>query len=253
MPEYTGSLLSLACSGPPSKARRQPDGRGAGGGDAGEALPDDLEVLTPSAAEDKDVIVWGPKRSPTSSGCPTCRAWFAASSNITLGGPPELETRYTVRTGRIPRRSTALSSRGFVPLQRWPMSRPPSAEARSTAATCSRRCRRSPPRGSSRSRTTSKSCATRPCCRSCAARLSVRRLTGILDEVNAALDTETLAGAARSGRARPDRSSRRERLDMFTTPRASRYASIEDSSEAADAADNRMRTRRRRGWRRPHR
>ena len=56
MPEYTGSLLSFLL------APEQPDATTVEEQVAaiGEALPDDLEVSTPSTAEDKDVIVCTP-------------------------------------------------------------------------------------------------------------------------------------------------------------------------------------------------
>ena len=53
VPEYTQLLLSFL-TGPERRRRRQRRGAGRR---AGRALPDALEVLTPSTAEDKDVIV----------------------------------------------------------------------------------------------------------------------------------------------------------------------------------------------------
>ena len=58
----------------------------------GEALPDGLEVLTPSTAEDKDVIVCTAEAAEE-HGLTTLSDLGAASANITLGAPPEFETR----------------------------------------------------------------------------------------------------------------------------------------------------------------
>ena len=88
VPEYTGSLLAFLL------APDQPDATTVEEQVAaiGEALPDDLEVLTPSAAEDKDVIVCT-QEVADEFGLSTLSSLFEASSNITLGGPPEFETR----------------------------------------------------------------------------------------------------------------------------------------------------------------
>ena len=168
MPEYTGSLLSFLL------APEQPDATTVEEQVAaiGEALPDGLEVLTPSAAEDKDVIVCT-QAVADEFGLSNLSSLFEASSNITLGGPPEFETRTPFGLAGF-RDLYGAEFEGFVPLTVGRCLGRPQRRRRSTAATCSRRCRRSPPRGSSRSRTTSMSRTTRQCCRSCAARLSVR-------------------------------------------------------------------------------
>ena len=134
----------------------------------GEVLPDGLEVLTPSTAEDKDVIVCtaevaeelGLTTSPTSA---------PRSAEITLGAPPEFETRSPFGLVGF-QEIYGARVRGVRPARRRRHRRRPGGRRRSTAATCSRRCRSSRPRASSPSRTTRTPCRTRPCCRSCAAR-----------------------------------------------------------------------------------
>jgi osmoprotectant transport system substrate-binding protein len=88
VPEYTGSLLSFLV------APDQPDAANVDEQlDAlGEALPEELEVLPPSSAEDKDTIVCT-QEVVDEFGLTDLSSLFENSAEITLGGPPEMETR----------------------------------------------------------------------------------------------------------------------------------------------------------------
>ncbi len=67
----------------------------------GEALPEGLEVLTPSSAEDKDTIVCT-QEVVDEFGLTNLSSLFENSAEITLGAPPEFEERVTVRPRRVP-------------------------------------------------------------------------------------------------------------------------------------------------------
>ncbi len=88
VPEYTGSLLSFLV------APDQPDAANVDEQLAalGEALPEELEVLPPSSAEDKDTIVCT-QEVVDEFGLTDLSSLFENSAEITLGGPPEMETR----------------------------------------------------------------------------------------------------------------------------------------------------------------
>jgi osmoprotectant transport system substrate-binding protein len=88
VPEYTGSLLSFLV------APDQPDATNVDEQLAAldEALPEELEVLPPSSAEDKDVIVCT-QEVVDEFGLTDLSSLFENSAEITLGGPPEMETR----------------------------------------------------------------------------------------------------------------------------------------------------------------
>jgi osmoprotectant transport system substrate-binding protein len=187
VPEYTGSLLSFLL------APEQPDATTVEEQVAaiGEALPDDLEVLTPSTAEDKDVIVCT-QAVADEFGLSNLSSLFDASSNITIGGPPELETRTPFGLAGF-RDLYGAEFEGFVPLTVADVSAALSAGAIDCGNLFS----------------TMSAIATEgfvvleddlevvpheavlPLVRS---EVVGPELTGILDEVNAALDTETLAG-----------------------------------------------------------
>jgi osmoprotectant transport system substrate-binding protein len=90
LPEYTNSLLSfvLKAKGQSPTAKNvteQVDALKA-------ALPSTLTVLTPSTAEDKDVIVCN-KQTADKYNLKTLSDLAKVSSNIVLGGPPELAQR----------------------------------------------------------------------------------------------------------------------------------------------------------------
>ena len=158
----------------PRRSRRSPRRRTSTSRSTalGEALPEGLEVLTPSTAEDKDIIV--------------CTQDVVDEYGLTepvepVRGQRRDHARRPRRSSRPARRSASpASARSTVPSSRSSC-RSASADiparsraARSTAATSSRPTRRSRPRGSSPSRTIRTSCRTRRCCRSCAPRSSRR-------------------------------------------------------------------------------
>jgi osmoprotectant transport system substrate-binding protein len=187
VPEYTGSLLSFLL------APEQPDATTVEEQVAaiGEALPDDLEVLTPSAAEDKDVIVCT-QAVADEFGLSNLSSLFEASSNITLGGPPELETRTPFGLAGF-RDLYGAEFEGFVPLTVADVS----AALSGGAIDCGNLF-------STMSAIAAEGFvaleddlevvpheAVLPLVRS---EVVGPELTGILDEVNASLDTETLAG-----------------------------------------------------------
>jgi osmoprotectant transport system substrate-binding protein len=89
-PEYTNALLTYVLKQknqtPSAKnVQEQVDA-------LKQNLPSNLTVLTPSAAEDKDVIVCN-KATTDKYGFKTLTDLAAKSSEIVLGGPPEFQTR----------------------------------------------------------------------------------------------------------------------------------------------------------------
>ena len=88
VPEYTGSLLSFVLAPEQPEAANVDEQLAA----LDEALPEELEVLTPSTAEDKDVIVCT-EDVVDEYGLTNLSSLFENSAEITLGGPPEMETR----------------------------------------------------------------------------------------------------------------------------------------------------------------
>ncbi len=92
VPEYTNSLLSFVLRRDDPNA--VPDAANVDEQIAalGEALPDGLEVLTPSSAEDKDVIVCRAEVAEE-FGLATLTDLAGVLDQITLGAPPEFEGR----------------------------------------------------------------------------------------------------------------------------------------------------------------
>jgi len=88
VPEYTNSLLSFLIA-PDQPTATDVDEQVSA---IGDALPDGLEVLTPSTAEDKDTIVCSQDAVDEHS-LTDLSSLFAVSGEITLGAPPEFETR----------------------------------------------------------------------------------------------------------------------------------------------------------------
>jgi osmoprotectant transport system substrate-binding protein len=82
------------------------------------ALPDTLTVLTPSTAEDKNVIVCN-KDTSTKYGFKTMSDLAAKSSEITLGGPPEFATRSPFGIPGLKQFYNA-NFKSFVPLEIGP-------------------------------------------------------------------------------------------------------------------------------------
>jgi osmoprotectant transport system substrate-binding protein len=88
VPEYTGSLLSFVLAPEQPTATNVEEQIAA----LGEALPEGLEVLTPSTAEDKDTIVCT-QEVADEFGLSNLSSLFENSAEITLGAPPEFEER----------------------------------------------------------------------------------------------------------------------------------------------------------------
>jgi osmoprotectant transport system substrate-binding protein len=90
VPEYTNSLLSfvLAAKGQSPKARNVPEQIAA----LKAALPASLTVLTPSTAEDKNVIVCN-KATADKYGLETLSDLALVSKDIVVGAPPEFANR----------------------------------------------------------------------------------------------------------------------------------------------------------------
>ncbi len=113
VPDYTNSLLSFVLRQADPDAvptATDVDGQIA---ELGTALPAELKVLTPSAAEDKDTIVCTAEAAEEHS-LTDLTSLFAAADQITLGAPAEFE-------GRAPFGLAGFSAQGaefesFVPL-----------------------------------------------------------------------------------------------------------------------------------------
>ena len=92
LPEYTNSLLSFVLKQTDPNATPTATDVASQLTELGTALPADLQVLTPSTAEDKDTIVCTSDIA-TKYKLTNLTTLFAASSNITLGAPAEFEGR----------------------------------------------------------------------------------------------------------------------------------------------------------------
>ena len=92
VPEYTNSLLSFVIRQSDPNALPEATNVEEQVAELGEVLPDGLEVLTPSTAEDKDVIVCTSEVAEE-FGLTNLTELGEASANITIGAPPEFETR----------------------------------------------------------------------------------------------------------------------------------------------------------------
>ncbi len=92
VPEYTNSLLSFVLRAADPNAVVEATNVEEQITALGEALPDGLQVLTPSTAEDKDVIVCTAEAAEE-FGLATLSDLGANSAEIRLGAPPEFETR----------------------------------------------------------------------------------------------------------------------------------------------------------------
>ncbi len=91
-PEYTNSLLSFVMRRSDPSALPEATNVDEQVAALGEALPDGLEVLTPSTAEDKDVIVCSGDVAEQ-YGLATLSDLAEVSGEITIGAPPEFENR----------------------------------------------------------------------------------------------------------------------------------------------------------------
>jgi osmoprotectant transport system substrate-binding protein len=92
VPEYTNSLLSFVVKAADPDAPVEASNVEEQMTALDEALPEGLEVLTPSTAEDKDVIVCTAEAAEEHD-LATLSDLGAKSAEITLGAPPEFETR----------------------------------------------------------------------------------------------------------------------------------------------------------------
>jgi len=92
VPEYTNSLLSFVVKAADPNATIDASNVEEQVAALGEALPEGLEVLTPSTAEDKDVIVCTAEAAEK-YGLANLSDLGANSAEIRLGAPPEFETR----------------------------------------------------------------------------------------------------------------------------------------------------------------
>jgi osmoprotectant transport system substrate-binding protein len=92
VPEYTNSLLSFVVKAADPDAPVEASNVEEQIAALDEALPEGLEVLTPSTAEDKDVIVCTAEAAEEHD-LATLSDLGAKSAEITLGAPPEFETR----------------------------------------------------------------------------------------------------------------------------------------------------------------
>ncbi len=92
LPEYTNSLLSFVLRIADPEATPSATSVDEQVTALGEALPESLKVLTPSTAEDKDVIVC---RADIAEGLgiTNLSELAAVADQITLGAPPEFEQR----------------------------------------------------------------------------------------------------------------------------------------------------------------
>jgi len=92
LPEYTGSLLSFLVQRDDPNALPTATTVDEQVTELGTVLPAGLEVLTPSTAEDKDVIVCTSDAAEAHD-LTDLSSLAAASAEITIAGPPEFETR----------------------------------------------------------------------------------------------------------------------------------------------------------------
>ena len=92
VPEYTNSLLSFVVRQDDPAALPTATNVDEQITELGEVLPDGLEVLPPSTAEDKDVIVCT-KEVADKYSLTNLSELGAVAPDITIGGPPEFETR----------------------------------------------------------------------------------------------------------------------------------------------------------------
>ena len=87
LPEYTGALLGHLTGGK-SRVHEEQAVLTA----LKKELPDDLEMLEPASAQDKDALVVRPETAEKHN-LKTMSDLRGVASNMVLGGPPELQTR----------------------------------------------------------------------------------------------------------------------------------------------------------------
>jgi osmoprotectant transport system substrate-binding protein len=92
LPEYTNSLLSFVLRQDDPEATPEATNVDEQLAELEEVLPDNLTVLTPSSAEDKDVIVCN-QETIDQHGFSDLSGLAEVSGEITIGGPPEFAER----------------------------------------------------------------------------------------------------------------------------------------------------------------
>jgi osmoprotectant transport system substrate-binding protein len=92
LPEYTNSLLSFVLRQDDPEASPEATNVDEQIAELGDVLPDNLTVLTPSTAEDKDVIVCN-QETIDAHDISDLSGLAEVSGEITLGGPPEFAER----------------------------------------------------------------------------------------------------------------------------------------------------------------
>src|SRR5262245_16729675 len=118
MPEYTNSLLSFVERQKDPNAVPKAKNVTEQVAELKANLPANLTVLTPSTAEDKDVIVCN-KATTDKYGFKTLSDLAAKSGEITLGGPPEFATRSPFGIPGLQQLYNA-NFKSFVPLEIGP-------------------------------------------------------------------------------------------------------------------------------------
>lgn len=114
LPEYTNSLLSFVLRQSDPRASPTATDVASQLTELGTALPDDLQVLTPSSAEDKDTIVCTADVA-SQYGLTDLTSLFAVSEDIKLGAPAEFEDRAPFGIAGFAAKGATFKE--FVPLQ----------------------------------------------------------------------------------------------------------------------------------------
>jgi osmoprotectant transport system substrate-binding protein len=115
VPEYTNSLLSFVLRLKDPNALPKATNVSEQLTELAAALPSTLEVLAPSTAEDKDVISCT-KEAADKYSLTDLTSLGAASKDITIGGPPEFETRSPFGIAGF-KQVYGAEFKSFVPLQ----------------------------------------------------------------------------------------------------------------------------------------
>jgi osmoprotectant transport system substrate-binding protein len=115
VPEYTNSLLSFVLRLKDPNALPKATNVEEQLNELAAALPPTLEVLTPSTAEDKDVIACT-KEAADKYSLTDLSSLGKAAKDITIGGPPEFETRSPFGIAGFKQIYNA-DFKSFVPLQ----------------------------------------------------------------------------------------------------------------------------------------
>lgn len=114
LPEYTNSLLSFVLRQADPNALPTATDVDGQLSELDEVLPEPLAVLTPSEAEDKDTIVCT-QAVAEEHGLTDLSSLFAVADQITIGAPPEFETRAPFGLAGFAEQGATFKE--FVPLQ----------------------------------------------------------------------------------------------------------------------------------------